>query len=427
MQPPTVTIQGAEQTARRLDSEDPLAPFRQRFLIHDAGLIYLDGNSLGRLPRATIERLAQATTAEWGERLIRSWNEGWFTLPERVGAILARLLGAADDEVIAADSTSVNLFKLAVAALKARPGRTKIVTDDLNFPSDHYILQAACSLAGGEGRLHVVASADGLHGPVDGLAEAIDGHTALLALSHTAFKSSYTYDMGLLTEMAHRAGALALWDTSHSAGALPVELNAAGADLAVGCTYKYLNGGPGAPAFLYVRRGLQESLLNPIAGWMGQHRPFDFSLQYRPAAGLRHFLTGTPPILSLVGVEIGAQLLLEAGMERVRAKSLALSEFLIGLWKEWLAPLGYRLNTPAEPARRGSHVSLGHSEGWRINRALIEQLGVLPDFREPDNIRLGLAPLYNSFDEVCQAGMRLRAAVDQRLYEAYTAETPAVT
>ena len=403
--------------ARALDAADPLTACRERFVVADPDLIYLDGNSLGRLPVATAARLETVIRDEWGERLVRGWSEGWFEAPNRIGGKIARLVGAAADEVILADSTSVNLFKLSLAALLARPGRHTIITDDLNFPSDLYVLESAARLAGRDIQVHVVPSADGIHGPVEGILAAIDGDTALVALSHTVFKSGYTYDMAALTEAAHRAGALALWDLSHAAGSVVVELNAAGADLAVGCTYKYLNGGPGGPAFLYVRRDLQDALANPISGWIGRRDPFDFALDYAPAAGIQRFLTGTPPVLSLAAVEPGVDLLLELGMARLRERSVRLSEYLIALWEARLAPLGFRLNSPRDPARRGSHVSLGHDEGLRVNLALIREMKVLPDFRRPDNIRLGIAPLYNTFSDLHTAVERLRAVVADRLYE----------
>ena len=370
---------------------------------------------------------ADLVRRQWGDRLIRSWNEGWFPAPERIGARLAGLVGAQPDEVIVADSTSVNFFKLVVAALRRQEGRTRIVTDNLNFPSDVYVLQGIVDLLGGRHRLTVVPAADGIHGPVEEIAQALDGDTALLTLSHTVFKSGYTYDMAAMTKLAHDAGALVLWDLSHSAGAVPIDLNGADADLAVGCTYKYLNGGPGAPAFLYVRRDLQERLFNPITGWMGQRNLFGFGLQYEPEPGLRRFLSGTPPMASLALVEPGVDLLLEAGMEELRAKSVAQSEYLIGLWEALLRPVGYTLNSPRDAARRGSHVSLGHPEGLRIDMSLIRDWGVLPDFRAPDNIRIGIAPLYNTFADIHTAVLRMRQIVDERLYEKYPVEAPVVT
>lgn len=410
-----------------LDAQDELASFRQRFYVADPALIYLDGNSLGRLPMATPGRLAHTVQHEWGERLIRGWNEGWIDLAARLGGQLAGLIGARSDEVLLADSTSVNLYKLALAAMQVRPGRHKIVTDDLNFPSDLYILQGICRLLGPEYHVEVVKSPDGVHGPVDELGAAIDDQTALVTLSHTAFKSSYTYDLTAVTALAHHHGALTLWDLSHSAGALPIGLNAANADLAVGCTYKYLNGGPGAPAFLYVRRDLQETLHNPISGWMGQREAFAFGLDYESAPGLTRFLTGTPSILALTAVAPGLELLLEAGIERIRAKSARQSNYLIALWREWLEPLGFRLNSPADAARRGSHVSLGHPDGWRINQAYIQEMRVIPDFRQPDNIRFGLTPLYTSYGEIETAVFRLHTLIKEKRHEKYDHVTATVT
>ncbi|HTP09002.1 MAG TPA: aminotransferase class V-fold PLP-dependent enzyme, partial [Anaerolineae bacterium] len=360
-------------------------------------------------------------------RLIRGWNEGWFTLPQRVGVKIAQLIGAQPDEVIAADSTSVNFFKLIVAALRARPTRSKIVTDDLNFPSDVYLLQGAIDLLGQRHRLHILHSEDGLTIPTEQVCDAIDGDTALVTLTYTAFKSGYVYDMAAITEAAHRAGALMLWDLSHSIGALPLELNKCNVDLAVGCTYKYLNGGPGALAFLFVRKDLQDELLNPIWGWFGQQGQFDFQLQYQPARGITRWQAGTPNILSLSAVEPALDLMLEAGIDRLRAKSIAQTEYLIGLYDELLQPLGVTLNSPRDHRQRGSHVSIGHAEALRIDRALIEDLKVIPDFRYPDNIRLGIAPIYTSFTDIHEGISRIRRAIADRLYEKYPSERPDVT
>lgn len=402
--------------ARHLDETDDLLAYREQFVHHDPDLIYLDGNSLGRLPTATKARLQEAIEQEWGDRLIRSWNEGWLEAPNRIGDKIGRLLGARPGELTMADSTSVNLFKLVLAALDARPGRFKIITDNLNFPSDHYILQGIVRLLGNRHEIVVVPSADDVHGPVDGLTAAIDEDTALVTLSHTVFKSGYSYDMDAITTVAHEAGAIILWDLSHSAGAVPVDLNGANVDLAVGCTYKYLNGGPGAPAFLYVADRWHDRLRNPLSGWIGQANLFDFDLTYAPAPGIQQFLTGTPPILSLTAVEPGIDMLLEIGMDRVRDRSVRLSNYLVALWQARLEPLGYRLNSPANHQRRGSHISLGHDDGARIARVLIDRLNVLPDFRQPDNIRLGLSPLYNTFSELHEAVERMALVVEQGLY-----------
>jgi kynureninase len=348
-------------------------------------------------------------------------------MPEHIGGKLSQLLGAKSGEIIIADSTSTNLFKLVVAALQFQKGRTKIITDDLNFPSDIYILEGATKLLGEGHQLEVVPSPDGIHGPVEEIIAQIDEDTALVTLSLTAFKSGYTYDLPPITRAAHDVGAFVLWDLSHSAGAVPIDLNAAQVDLAVGCTYKYLNGGPGAPAYLYIREDLQNQLDNPIPGWMGAADMFDFNLSYNPDPTLRHFLTSTPPIISMALIEPGVDLLLEAGMKAVREKSVKQTEYLIGLWEAILKDLGFSLNSPTDPASRGSHVSIGHPEGLGIDLALIHEMNVIPDFREPDNIRLGFAPLYTTFTEIHEAVMRLQKIVVGKLYEKYNQDRPTIT
>jgi kynureninase len=329
--------------------------------------------------------------------------------------------------VVVSDSTSVNLFKLVVAALRARPGRRTVITDEMNFPTDLYVLQGAIEFLGQGHHLVVVKSEDGLTVSEGALTRAIDRDTALVTFSHTAYRSAFVHDMAAVTALAHDAGALTLWDLSHSVGALPVSLTEAGADLAVGCTYKYVNGGPGAPAFLYVREDLQASLTNPMWGWFGRRDQFDMAPDYRPAPGILRFLVGTPPILSLLGVEAGVDLLLEAGIDRVRAKSVAQTEYLIRLWERELEPLGFALNSPRDSARRGSHISLGHREALRIDRALIDDMAVLPDFRYPDNLRLGISPLYTSFADLHEAVARIARVVRERRYERYPAERPTIT
>lgn len=413
--------------ARQLDAEDDLASFREAFVIADPDLIYVDGNSLGRLPHRTVERVRTAVEVEWGRDLIRGWNAGWYQAPARVGDKIARLVGAGPGQVLVSDSTSVNLFKLTMAALAMRPGQDRIVSDVLNFPSDLYILQGCIRLLGDRHHLHLIPSADGITVDLQTLFDVIDEQTALVTLSQVAFKSGFLYDAAAVTERAHQVGALVLWDLSHSAGAVPVELDRWGVDLAIGCTYKYLNGGPGAPAFLYVRRDLQETALSPIWGWFGQRSPFAFDLEYEPAEGVNRFLAGTSPILSLLAMESALDLLLEAGLERIRRKSVRLTSYLIYLVDTILSPLGFALGSPRDPARRGSHISIQHPEGYRINRALIEEMGVLPDFREPDNIRLGLVPLYTSFSEVWEAVDRIRQVVEERRYLHYPAERLPVT
>ena len=417
--------------AHAMDAQDELAAFRHEFVIDEPHLIYLDGNSLGRLPRRTVDLMRTGVEQGWGRRLVRVWQDGWIDVPVEIGAKIAQLIGAEADEIIVSEATSTNLFKLALAALRARPGRTKIVSDVFNFPSDLYILQGVIEVLGGQHRLELIPSIDSISIAPEAVEAAIDEQTALVSLSHVAFKSAFMYDLAAVTDLAQQAGALTLWDLSHSAGAVPVDLNGAGVDLAVGCSYKYLNGGPGAPAFLYVRRDLQAQLSQPIWGWFGAKSPFAFELDYTPAAGMARFLAGTPPMLSMKAIEPGLDILLEAGIERLRAKSIRQTEYLIFLAEQWLTGLGFTIGTPRQAERRGSHVSLRHAEGYRINRALIEAeppaATVVPDFREPDNIRLGIAPLYNSFTEIQQALERLRTIVQERIYERYSKERLAVT
>ncbi len=409
-----------------MDIRDPLALMRDKFVFSDANMIYLDGNSLGRLPRDTVALTQKLVEREWSKRLIRGWNENWFRLQESLGAKIATIIGAHPDEVIVADSTSVNLYKLALATLQAQDGRSQVITDDLNFPSDLYILQGAVDLYP-DSYLDVIPSADGVYGPAEQIIQGMSDQTALASLSHTAFKSGYTYNMQEINDAAHRVGALTLWDLSHSVGAMPIKLNETDTDMAVGCTYKYLNGGPGAPAFLYVRRSLQKKLNNPISGWFGQKNMFDFSPDYTADPTIRRFLSGTPPVLSTAAIEPGLDIVLEAGIDQIRAKSVKQTDYLIKLFDQYLVEFGFRLSTPREAAWRGSHVTISHDEGWRINRALIEVKDVLPDFRAPDHLRLGIAPLYTSFSDIHTAMMRLRAIMQGKLYERFSDDRPTVT
>lgn len=413
--------------ARQLDKEDELASFREAFLVAEPDLIYMDGNSLGRLPRQTVKRMQAVMEVEWGKSLIRGWQAGWYQAPKRVGEKIARLMGAGPNQVVVADSTSVNLFKLSMMALAMRPRRNRIVSDVLNFPTDLYVLQGCIRLLGNRHHLHLVPSPDGITIDQQALSNAIDEQTALVTVSHPTFKSSFMYDIEAITERAHQVGALVLWDLCHAVGVIPLELDRWGVDLAVGCTYKYLNGGPGAPAFLYVRRDLQAQTLSPIWGWWGHHSPFAFDLEYEPAEGIPRFLAGTPPILSLMAIEPGLDLLLAAGLERIRRKSVHLTSYLVYLVDTVLAPLGFKLASPRNPAQRGSHVSIRHPEAYRVNLALIKEMEVLPDFREPDNIRLGLAPLYTSFGDVWEAVDRIRRVAEEKRYLGYSVERLPIT
>jgi kynureninase len=393
-------LSGWCQRLAQLDRDDPLAAFRDRFVLPE-GIVYLDGNSLGALPRATADAVAAVVRAQWGQDLITSWNRhDWIGLPGRVAAALAPLLGAGPHEVAVCDSISVNLFKLLAAALALRPHRHVILAERRNFPTDLYVAQGLQELMGGRVRLRLVDRADEL-------TAALDADTAVLMLTHVDYRTGAVHDMAGLTAAAHAAGALALWDLAHSAGALPLDLRGCAADLAVGCGYKYLNGGPGAPAFLFVAERHLRAARQPIAGWMGHARPFDFVPGYEPARGVARFQAGTPPILSLAALEVGVRLMGEADMRQVRAKSMAMGEAFLALAAERLAGHGFTPACPAEARQRGSQVSLAHPQGYAIMQALIAQ-GVIGDFRAPDILRFGFAPLYNRYEDVRIAVEALR-------------------
>jgi kynureninase len=417
--------------AQELDKQDPLAHFRDSFVISDPDLIYLDGNSLGRLPRSAIEHMQRLVSHDWGERLIRIWNDGWSDTPSELGAKIAGLIGARPDEVLVCESTSTNLFKLATAALRARPERHKIVSDVFNFPTDLYIFQGIIDLLENRHQLELIPSRDNISIHPEDISAALDEDTALLSLTHVAFKSAFMHELGKVTDLAHQVGALTLWDLSHSVGAVPLQLNACGVDLAVGCTYKYLNGGPGAPAFLYVRKDLQPELTPPIWGWFASKSPFDFELEFKPSPDISRFRIGTPPMLSMKAMEPALDLHTEAGMDRLRKKSVLQTEYLIYLASEWLFPLGFSLGSPVDPSQRGSHVSLRHPEAFRICRAMIESeppaVRVIPDFRTPDNIRLGITPIYTSFTDIHRALDRIRFILTEKVYERFSGERQGVT
>jgi kynureninase len=384
-------------------------------------VIYLDGNSLGPAPEEALAELSRAAEGEWAQDLIQSWNKAsWFELPLRYGDLIAPIVGADAGEIAVCDTTSLNIFKTLHAALAMRPDRGVIVAEAGGFPTDLYVTEGvAATRPGASMRL------EGVDGP--DLIELIDADVAVVLVNQVDYRTGRLRDLAAVTAKAHAVGALVVWDLCHSAGVVEVGLNAGGADMAVGCSYKYLNGGPGAPAFLYIRRDLQETLINPIAGWMSQANLFDFGLEHKPVAGLRRFLSGTPPVLSQALIEVGVDLLLSAGMDALRAKSVQQTEYLVALWEAMLQPLGYTLNSPRDPARRGSHISLGHREGLRIDLALIRDCNVLPDFRYPDNIRIGIAPLYNTFADVHAVATRLAEVVQQGVYKKYPTEKPVVT
>jgi kynureninase len=401
--------------AERLDAADPLAWLRDRFAIDPAGPIYLDGNSLGRLPKATVGAVDRAMRDGWGSGLVRSW-QGWMELAERIGTALGQVvLGAAPGQVAISDSTSVNLYKLAAAALDARPGRRVILSSADNFPTDRYVLEGLAAARGLELRMVEPAGPDGI-GPA-AVKAALGPEVALVSLSHASYLSSAIEDVPAITSAAHEVGALVLWDLCHSAGAVPVELDAWGVDLAAGCTYKYLCAGPGAPAFLYVRRGLQDRLRQPIWGWFGQREQFRMGRAYDPVPGVERFLVGTPPVLSLVPIGTGVDVLAEAGIEALRRRSVALTGLLVDLWEAWLRPLGFALASPRDPHRRGGHVALAHPDAYRVSRALLAA-GMVPDHRPPNLLRLCPAPAYTRFVEVWDAMERLRDLVRAGGHEA---------
>ena len=390
----------SSQPASQLDAADPLARFRTRFVAADdpSVVAYLDGNSLGRPLTVTGERLAAFVAGEWGRGLIRSWDDAWMAEPLTVGDRLARVaLGAAPGQVIVADSTTVLLYKLIVAGVGARPGRDEVVIDVANFPTDRFIVDGIAAERGLSVRYLTPSHAAGVR-PAD-VAAAIGERTALVVLSHVAYRSGFLADMAAITTAAHEAGALILWDLCHSVGVLPIELDACGVDLAAGCTYKYLNGGPGSPAFCYVATRLQEELRQPVWGWMGASDPFAMAEEYRPAKGIRKFISGTPPVLAMQPLKDMLELIAEAGLAAVRRKSVALTEHAIALADEVLAPLGAVLASPRDAAERGSHVTVDHPRFAEVTAALWKS-GVIPDFRPPDGIRIGLSPLSTSFAEL---------------------------
>jgi kynureninase len=413
-----------KQKAIELDKKDKLAHFREQFEIGEE--IYLDGNSLGRLPKKTLELSTELIQNQWGKRLIRSWNEHWMELPSKVAAKIAQVVGAHADEIFVGDSTSINFYKLAFAALKAQESRTKIISDSLNFPTDIYVLQGLIEQQFQNHSLTKIESKDQIRITDEAIENALDENTALLTLSHVVFKSAYLYDMPKINHLAHKRGALVLWDLSHSAGAVEVNLNESGADLAVGCTYKYLNGGPGAPAFLYVRKDLQAKLMNPIWGWFSHQKPFDFTLDYEAKTDIQRFAAGTPSVLSLAAIASGIEITIEAGMKNLREKSVAQTNYLIELLENLLTPIGFTIASPINSNERGSHISIQHPEGYRINRAMIEPISgspvIIPDFRPPNNIRLGIAPLYNTFEEIFQTIHRTKAIVETREFERFSGE-----
>jgi kynureninase len=391
-----------------LDRNDPIAGFRDRFVLPD-NTIYLDGNSLGPPPKSALPRIEGILRREWGSGLVRSWTGAdWIDLPERVAAKIAPLIGAAADEVMVADSISINLFKLLAVAIRLRPGRPVILSEIENFGTDLYVAQGLVALLGGGLTMRMVPRAE--------IFDSIKDDVAVLMLTHVDFRSGEMHEMRAVTAAAHDAGAVVLWDLAHSAGAVEVDLEGCGVDLAVGCGYKYLNGGPGAPAFAYVARRHHENLESPLWGWMGHAAPFDFETSYVPAPGVRCLRVGTPPILSLAALECGVDGIAEIGVDRLRAKSVALTELFMTLVEQECADVGFKLFSPRDASRRGSQVSLRYPEGYAIVQALIAGR-VIGDFRAPDILRFGFAPAYLRYVDVWDAVAVLREIMTERRWD----------
>jgi kynureninase len=384
------------------DEADPLRSFRDEFHVPE-GVLYLDGNSLGALPKKTAPRLQQIVTEEWGRDLIRSWNaHDWFRYPRRVGDRIAKILGAAPGQVVAADSTSVNLFKMLGAAAGLRSGRPVIVSEEENFPTDLYVAQGFAALLGST-RLELVRRAD--------LRSAIDEDVAVVTLTHVDFRTGEIHDMRELTRLCHDRGAMVVWDLSHSAGAVPLHLDRDDVDFAIGCGYKYLNGGPGAPAYLYVAERHHAAIRPPLSGWMGHEAPFAFDTDYRPAAGIERHLCGTPAILAMAALEVGVEIATRADIEQLREKSRRMGDLFLRLVDERCQGLGLTPACPRDSAKRGSQVSLSHPEGYPIMQALIAE-NVIGDFRAPDVLRFGFTPLYLRYVDVWDAVMILKRILE---------------
>jgi kynureninase len=394
--------------ARALDEHDELGEFRDRFVpIGDGGVVaYLDGNSLGRPPMSIVDRMSDFVAVQWGSRMIRSWEEGWLELPEGVGDRLgAACLGAAAGQIVVGDSTTVWLYKALRVAAGMRPGRTEIVTDALNFPTDRFVVEGVAAELGLRVRWVKTELDGGV--TVEALAAALSEETAVVTLSHVAYRSGYLADLTAINELVHGFGALIVWDVCHSAGVVPVRLDETGADFAVGCTYKFLNAGPGAPAFLYVREKHLPEFRQPLQGWMSTADIFAMDDAYRPAEGIRRALSGTPPVVGLLCVAEGADLIAAAGIDRVRAKSLALTRLAIELADDWLAPLGFTLGSPRDDDRRGGHLTLNHPDARSLAKIFIDR-GVIVDFRAPHGVRIGLSPLSTSYEELWTAMSLMR-------------------
>lgn len=417
--------------AVELDKKDTLKSFKNEFA-NDSSVIYLDGNSLGKLPNKTIKTIANIVENQWGNRLIRSWNENWINLSKEIATKIAEIVGAQPDEIFVGDTTSLNLYKLLFAGLTLQKDNTEIITDDLNFPTDLYIIQGLIKQQFKKHKLKVLKSTDEIFMDTATISKAINKNTSLVTLSLVSYKSSFLYDMKLINDLAHKNDSLVVWDLSHAAGATTIKLNKTKADMAVGCTYKYLNGGPGAPAFLYVRKDLQDKLTNPIWSWFAHQKPFDFNPSFIAESGIQKFAISTPTILSLGAIAPGLDIILDAGMLAIEEKSKKQSVFLIDLILHYLVPLGFKIASPLNESQRGSHISITHNESYRINRAMITPKDkntkiIIPDFRPPNLIRIGITPLYTSYLDLYESVIRIAKIVTEKEFESFSTEKLMVT
>lgn len=419
------------EKATAFDKIDSLNSYKEKF-VNNSNLIYLDGNSLGKLPKKTIETTANIVENQWGNRLIRSWNEHWIDLSKEIATKIAKIVGAQPDEIFVGDTTSLNLYKLLFAALTLQKEKTEIITDDLNFPTDLYIIQGLIKQQFKNHTLKILESTNEIFMDSATIREAINKNTSLVTLSLVSYKSSFLYDMKTINNFAHKNDSLVIWDLSHAAGATTIKLNETSADMAVGCTYKYLNGGPGAPAFLYVRKDLQQKLTNPIWSWFAHQKPFDFNPNFIENSGIQKFAISTPSIISLGAIEPGLDIILEAGMNSINTKSNKQSSFLIDLIQHYLIPLEFQIASPLDITKRGSHISITHNESYRINRAMIAPKDkntkiIIPDFRPPNLIRIGITPLYTSYLDLYEAIIRISEIVTTNEYENFSTEKLTVT
>jgi len=406
------------KTSQNLDSNDNLAHFRKEF-VHQDNEIYLDGNSLGKLPRETENKIHELIKQQWGNRLIRSWNENWLDLPKKIAEKYSNLLNAKKDEVIIGESTSIRLYQIIHSLLSADIYPKQLGTDTLNFPTDNYILEGLNKKFSLK-KVNLIKYGQEIFADLDLLKDQIKRNPGIYCLSLVTYKSSFLYPMKNLNIWAEKFKSIIVWDLSHAIGAIDIDLKSSGAKICIGCSYKYMNGGPGAPAFMFIKNELQKKLFNPIQGWFGHKKPFDFDLNYIPDEGINRFSVGTPPILSLFAMETGIDITLKAGIKSIRKKSVLQTEFFIKLLEKKLIPLGYNLESPHEKSNRGAHITISHKFSWQIYQALIQGINngvkIIPDFRPPNFIRFGISPLYNRFEDLYIVVKRLKSIITRKEY-----------